>query len=181
MDCMTDGNRVRTTGAYDSRILRVLNKLEGMKKWGANRSFSFENTPYNLEAWFSVFPQAVVTGVTRPRAGLVAVAGGEVAPRPARPALIQNAATRPPERRAGKARWQAGLRAFHGRWHGEKLDRDRDDGRALVLRRKRPRSSRREERRSSAMDRGADTRSHERRGAVARMGVEKGQASATAL
>ena len=87
MDCMTDGNRVRTTGAYDSRILRVLNKLEGMKKWGANRSFSFENTPYNLEAWFSVFPQAVVTGVTRPRAGLVAVAGGEVAPRPARPAF----------------------------------------------------------------------------------------------
>ena len=64
MDAKVDGNRVRTTGSYDSRVLKALNRLEGMKRWGANRSFSFENTPYNLEVWRSVFPGVRIEGAS---------------------------------------------------------------------------------------------------------------------
>jgi len=71
MDAKIDGNRVKTTGSYDPRILKALNRLEGMKRWGANRSFSFENTPYNLEVWRSVFPDARLEGAP-PAEGAIA-------------------------------------------------------------------------------------------------------------
>lgn len=60
MDIKLENNRWRTTSPYNDRILRTLNKLEGQKRWGSNRSFSFENTPYNLEIWRSVFPDAKI-------------------------------------------------------------------------------------------------------------------------
>lgn len=60
MNVKIEGKRVRTTSEYDARILRALNRLEGMKRWGANRSFSFDNSPYNLEVWRSVFPDCLV-------------------------------------------------------------------------------------------------------------------------
>lgn len=62
MDIKLDGNRCRTTSPYDVRVTRALLKLEGMKRWGVNRSLSFENTPYNLEVWRSTFPEARIEG-----------------------------------------------------------------------------------------------------------------------
>jgi SNF2 family DNA or RNA helicase len=55
-----EGKRVRTTSEYDARILRALNRLEGMKRWGSNRTFSFDNSAYNIEVWRSVFPDCKV-------------------------------------------------------------------------------------------------------------------------
>lgn len=66
MDCLIDGNRVRTTGPYDVRVVRALNRLEGMKRWTAQRSLSFENTPYNLEVWRATFPDAKIEGAPAP-------------------------------------------------------------------------------------------------------------------
>jgi SNF2 family DNA or RNA helicase len=60
MNIKIEGNRVKTTSPYDVRIMRALNRLEGMKRWGANRSFSFENTPHNLEVWRQTFPDATI-------------------------------------------------------------------------------------------------------------------------
>ena len=60
MDIKIEGKRVRTTSEYDVKILRALNKLEGMKRWGANRTFSFDYSAYNLEVWRSVFPDCKV-------------------------------------------------------------------------------------------------------------------------
>lgn len=60
MNIRIEGKRARTTSDYDVRVLRALNRLEGMKRWGANRSFSFENSVYNLEIWKSVFPDCEV-------------------------------------------------------------------------------------------------------------------------
>jgi len=60
MNVKIENNRVRTTSDYDPRMIRILPHLEGMKRWGANRSFSFENTAYNLNLWKSIFPEAVV-------------------------------------------------------------------------------------------------------------------------
>jgi len=69
MNILIDGNRVRTTSEYDVRMIRALPKLEGQKRWASGKVFTFENTPYNLEVWRSVFPFAKVengTGATAP-------------------------------------------------------------------------------------------------------------------
>lgn len=60
MNIKIEGTRIRTTSSYDVRMLRALNNLEGMKRWGANRSFSFENSNYNIEVWRSVFPDCEI-------------------------------------------------------------------------------------------------------------------------
>lgn len=60
MDIKIEGTRAKTVSAYDVKMIRALPKLEGMKKWGANKSFSFENTPYNIEIWKSIFPECKV-------------------------------------------------------------------------------------------------------------------------
>ena len=60
MNVKIDGRMVRTTSIYNSRMMQALNRLEGAKRWGTNRTFSFENTPYNLEVWRQVFPDCVV-------------------------------------------------------------------------------------------------------------------------
>jgi len=60
MNVKIDGRMVRTTSTYNSRMMQALNRLEGAKRWGTNRTFSFENTPYNLEVWRQVFPDCVV-------------------------------------------------------------------------------------------------------------------------
>jgi len=62
MNIKIEGNRCRTTSAYNVRVLRALSKLEGMKRWGAERTLSFENTPYNLEIWRQTFPEATIEG-----------------------------------------------------------------------------------------------------------------------
>jgi len=69
MNILIEGNRVRTTSDYDVRMIRALPKLEGMKRWASGKVFTFENTPYNLEVWRSVFPDARFedkTGATAP-------------------------------------------------------------------------------------------------------------------
>lgn len=58
MNIKIEGNRARTTSPYNVQVIRALNKLEGQKRWGANNSLSFEPTPYNLEVWRKVFPEA---------------------------------------------------------------------------------------------------------------------------
>lgn len=63
MDIQIEGNRVKTVGAYDQRMIRALPKLEGMKRWTNARQFTFENTPYNIEVWRNVFPNAKVAVV----------------------------------------------------------------------------------------------------------------------
>ena len=60
MNIKIEGNRVKTVSEYDVRMIRALPKLEGMKRWTNNRAFTFENTPYNIEVWKSVFPFAVI-------------------------------------------------------------------------------------------------------------------------
>ena len=60
MNIKIDGNRARTTSPYNVQIIRALNRLEGQKRWGANNALSFEPTPYNLEVWKKVFPDAVI-------------------------------------------------------------------------------------------------------------------------
>lgn len=60
MNIKIDGRMVRTTSPYNSKIMQVLNRLEGAKRWSTNRTFSFENTPYNIEVWKSVFPDCEV-------------------------------------------------------------------------------------------------------------------------
>ena len=60
MNIKIEGNRIRTTSSYDVRMLRALNNLEGMKRWGANRSFSVENSNYNIEVWRSIFPDCEI-------------------------------------------------------------------------------------------------------------------------
>lgn len=60
MNIRIEGNRAKTTSSYDVKMIRALPKLEGMKRWGANKSFTFENTPYNIEVWKSVFPECKV-------------------------------------------------------------------------------------------------------------------------
>lgn len=60
MNIKIEGNRVKTVSEYDVRLIRALPKLEGMKRWTNNRAFTFENTPYNIEVWKSVFPFAVI-------------------------------------------------------------------------------------------------------------------------
>lgn len=60
MNVKIDGRMVRTTSPYNPRLMQALNRLEGAKRWGTNRTFSFENTPYNLEVWRQVFPDCVV-------------------------------------------------------------------------------------------------------------------------
>jgi len=70
MNLLIEGNRVKTTSDYDVRMIRALPKLEGMKRWASGKVFTFENTPYNIEVWKSVFPFAEVkgmTGTTAPR------------------------------------------------------------------------------------------------------------------
>jgi len=70
MNLLIEGNRVKTTSDYDVRMIRALPKLEGMKRWASGKVFTFENTPYNIEVWKSVFPFAEVkgmTGATAPR------------------------------------------------------------------------------------------------------------------
>lgn len=59
MNVKIDGRMVRTTSPYNSKMMQALNRLEGAKRWGVNRTFSFENTPYNLEVWRQVFPEAI--------------------------------------------------------------------------------------------------------------------------
>ena len=68
MNLKIEGNRVKTISDYDSRMIRALNKLEGQKRWAANRSFTFENTPYNIEVWKSVFPDCVIEEPDAPTA-----------------------------------------------------------------------------------------------------------------
>jgi len=64
MDIKIDGTRIRTTSAYDARVLRALPKIEGMKKWGNNRSLSFDNTPYNIRIWKQTFPDCMILDET---------------------------------------------------------------------------------------------------------------------
>lgn len=72
MNLHVEGNKVRTTSPYDVRMIRVLPHLEGFKRWGANRSFTFENTAYNLTLWRQTFPKAEVTGEIDPADALQA-------------------------------------------------------------------------------------------------------------
>lgn len=66
MNIRIDGSRIRTTSPYDLRVIRALNKLEGMKKWHANKVLSFDNSTYNLEVWRAVFPSSVIEGAEAP-------------------------------------------------------------------------------------------------------------------
>jgi len=68
MNIKIEGNRIKTTSEYDAKMIRALNQLEGMKRWGGNRSFTFENTPYNLEVWKQVFPSCVIELANAPTA-----------------------------------------------------------------------------------------------------------------
>lgn len=96
MDVRIDGNRVRTVSTYDARILRALSRLEGQKRWGQNRSFSFENTPHNLSVWRQVFPEAAVDDPMA-IAAPAAVEGGHKRPSGGHPpaALFEAALDRP--------------------------------------------------------------------------------------
>lgn len=76
MDLLIDGNRCKTVGAYDRRIVRAIVRFEGMKKWMNKDTFSFENTPYNLEVWMQTFPETKVDGGT-PIAGLTEAQGAD--------------------------------------------------------------------------------------------------------
>ena len=64
MNLLIEGNRVKTTSDYDVRMIRALPKLEGMKRWASGKVFTFENTPYNLEVWRTVFPSARIEDKT---------------------------------------------------------------------------------------------------------------------
>ena len=75
MNVKIDGRMVRTTSPYNSRMMQALNRLEGAKRWGANRTFSFENTPYNLEIWRQVFPDSEVENEDRTEAATAALEG----------------------------------------------------------------------------------------------------------
>ncbi len=65
MDIKVEGNRIKTTSEYDVRILRAMNGLEGMKRWGNNRQFTFENTPHNIEVWRNTFPSCKIEGMAQ--------------------------------------------------------------------------------------------------------------------
>ena len=75
MNIKIDGRMVRTTSPYNSKMMHALNRLEGAKRWAANRTFSFENSPYNIEVWRSVFPDCEVEDGTQ-NAGTAVVDGG---------------------------------------------------------------------------------------------------------
>lgn len=62
MNVVIDGTRCRTTSKYDIKVIRALNKLEGMKKWTKNGALSFDYSQYNMEIWKQVFPDATVEG-----------------------------------------------------------------------------------------------------------------------
>jgi hypothetical protein len=84
MDLVIENNRVRTTSDYDVRMIRALPKLEGTKRWASGKVFTFENTPYNLEVWRSVFPNAKIKNESTPAAPTEATKGHKVfeEPRP---------------------------------------------------------------------------------------------------
>jgi len=65
MNIKIDGRMARTTSPYNSKMMQALNRLEGTKRWGNNRTFSFESSPYNIEVWRSVFPNCEVEDGTQ--------------------------------------------------------------------------------------------------------------------
>lgn len=60
MDLKIENGRAKTVGTYDVRMLKALPRLEGSKRWLANRAFSFEASRFNLEVWRDVFPAHTV-------------------------------------------------------------------------------------------------------------------------
>lgn len=56
MNIRIEGNRVVTTSPYNPDITRAVKMLEGARHWRADKTFSFENTTYNLDVWRRVFP-----------------------------------------------------------------------------------------------------------------------------
>jgi len=99
MDIKIEGNKIITTSEYNVLMIKALPHLEGFKRWGANRAFTFENTPYNIKIWKSIFPKAKVEIKNQENPHAV-VAGGIFDVAPQRPTFQYKTPPRDHQKRA---------------------------------------------------------------------------------
>ena len=83
MNLIVENNRASTCSKYDIRIVRVLTKLEGAKRWKKYRTLSFDASTYNLELWRATWPDAEIsTPEGQPYAPGRPVSGNLASPEP---------------------------------------------------------------------------------------------------